>query len=358
MTPETRTSGRVNPARILVIKLRHHGDMLLITPLIHALKQQYPAASVDVLLYEETRDMLAANTDIRHIYGIDRRWKKQGAGHQLKMEWRLIRTLRQQRYDMVLNLADQWPSAIITKLTGAAIRIGFDFPKRRHPAWRFCHTALASTERHNQLHTVQQNLSILAPLGLDIADAPATMGYSEQDWRASRALLPAGFQDNYIVIQPTSRWFFKCWREGRMSALINALSEAGYPVVLTSGPDAREKQMIDTIMAGCPDARLHSLAGLLTLRQLASVIDHARLFIGVDSVPMHMAAALGTPLVALFGPSKLTFWRPWQAQGEVIWAGDFGAIPDPDDIDTNTNERFLDLIPTDAVIAAAKKVLA
>lgn len=71
--------------------------------------------------------MLAANTDIRHIYGIDRRWKKQGAGHQLKMEWRLIRTLRQQRYDMVLNLADQWPSAIITKLTGAAIRIGFDF---------------------------------------------------------------------------------------------------------------------------------------------------------------------------------------------------------------------------------------
>ena len=184
------------------------------------------------------------------------------------------------------------------------------------------------------------------------------MGYSEQDWRASRALLPAGFQDNYIVIQPTSRWFFKCWREGRMSALINALSEAGYPVVLTSGPDAREKQMIDTIMAGCPNARLHSLAGLLTLRQLASVIDHARLFIGVDSVPMHMAAALGTPLVALFGPSKLTFWRPWQAQGEVIWAGDFGSIPDPDDIDTNTNERFLDLIPTDAVIAAAKKVLA
>ncbi|MFR0521540.1 glycosyltransferase family 9 protein, partial [Klebsiella michiganensis] len=73
----------------------------------------------------------------------------------------------------------------------------------------------------------------------------------------------------------------------------------------------------------------------LTLRRLASVIDHARLFIGVDSVPMHMAAALGTPLVALFGPSKLTFWRPWQAQGEVIWAGDFGSIPDPDDIDTN-----------------------
>ncbi len=78
------------------------------------------------------------------------------------MQWQLIQTLRQQRYDMVLNLADQWPSAVISKLTGAATRIGFDFPKRRHPVWRYCHTALASTQQHNQLHTVQQNLSILA----------------------------------------------------------------------------------------------------------------------------------------------------------------------------------------------------
>ncbi|PLM10500.1 putative lipopolysaccharide heptosyltransferase III, partial [Klebsiella pneumoniae] len=311
-----------------------------------------------VLLYEETRDMLAANPDIHHIYGLDRRWKKQGKRYQLKMQWQLIQTLRQQRYDMVLNLADQWPSAVISKLTGAATRIGFDFPKRRHPVWRYCHTALASTQQHNQLHTVQQNLSILAPLGLQLNEAPARMGYSEADWAASRALLPEDFREHYIVIQPTSRWFFKCWREDRMSALINALSAEGYAVVLTSGPDAREKKMVDTIIAGCPQARLHSLAGQLTLRQLAAVIDHARLFIGVDSVPMHMAAALGTPLVALFGPSKLTFWRPWQAKGEVIWAGDFGPLPDPDAINTNTDERYLDLIPTDAVIAAAKKVLA
>lgn len=83
--------------------------------------------------------------------------KKQGKRYQLKMQWQLIQTLRQ-RYDMVLNLADQWPSAVISKLTGAATRIGFDFPKRRHPVWRYCHTALASTQQHNQLHTVQQNL--------------------------------------------------------------------------------------------------------------------------------------------------------------------------------------------------------
>ncbi len=136
--------------------------------------------------------MLAANPDIHHIYGLDRRWKKQGKRYQLKMQWQLIQTLRQQRYDMVLNLADQWPSAVISKLTGAATRIGFDFPKRRHPVWRYCHTALASTQQHNQLHTVQQNLSILAPLGLQLNDAPARMGYSEADWAASRAPAAGG----------------------------------------------------------------------------------------------------------------------------------------------------------------------
>ena len=100
-----------------------------------------------------------------------------------------------------------------------------------------------------------------------------------------------------------------------------------------------------------------SLAGQLTLRQLASLIDHAILFIGVDSVPMHMAAALQTPCVALFGPSKLTFWSPWQVNGEVIWAGNYGPLPNPDAIDTKTTERYLDAIPVDAVVSAARRYL-
>lgn len=346
------------PARILVIKLRHHGDMLLITPLIHVLKQRYPTAEVDVLLYEETREMLSANGDIHQIYGIDRKWKKQGTAYQIKQEWALLQTLRQRRYDLVLNLADQWRSAIISALTGAKTRVGFAFAKRDSLIWRKSHTLLASTTQHNRQHTVEQNLSILQPLGLDVYDAPAKMGYTDADWQQCAALLPEEIRERFVVIQPTSRWFFKCWSEAKMSELINSLSAQGHAIVLTSGPDAKELKMVETILAGCPDARVYSLAGKLTLRQLAALIDHARLFIGVDSVPMHMAAALNTPLVALFGPSKLTFWRPWQAQGEVIWAGDYGSLPDPDAIDTGTSERYLDMIPTQAVIDAARRLLA
>ena len=357
MTSTIPSLTQVKPSRILVIKLRHHGDMLLITPVISALKQYSPQAEIDVLLYEETRDMLAENPEIAQIYGIDRQWKKQGKCHQLHQEWQLLRTLRHRHYDMVINLADQWRSAMIAAITGASVRIGFDFPKRRHLLWQWCHTHLAATITHPKQHTVEQNLSILTPLGIETQNIPVTMSYTQEDWQTCLRLLPAGALQNYVVIQPTSRWFFKCWREENMSQVVNALSQMGKHVILTSGPDAKEIEMTEKILTGCASAHVTSLAGKMTLRQLAALIDHAQLFIGVDSVPMHMAAALKTPLIALFGPSKLVFWRPWQIQGEVLWAGDYGPLPDPDDIDTQTQERYLDLIPVENVIAAAKRLL-
>ncbi len=266
---------------------------------------------------------------------------------------------RPERYDLVVNLADQWRSAIITRLTGARIRLGFDFPKRRGFLWRHCHTQLVPVDNHAHLHTVEQNLSLLAPLNLPALSEHVTMSYDPQDWQTcEQRLQKQGVAGSYIVVQPTSRWFFKCWSEEKMAATLTALQADGHQLVITSGPDAREQAMVERILALCPPQGVISLAGQLTLRQLAALIDHAKLFIGVDSVPMHMAAALQTPCVALFGPSKLTFWRPWQATGAVIWAGDFGELPDPDAIDTGTDERYLDLIPTDAVIAAARSTLA
>ena len=105
--------------RILLIKLRHHGDMLLTTPVINSLRQKWPEAQIDVLLYEETRDMLAAHPAIGTIYGIDRKWKQLGTLKHLQKEWQLLRALRAQHYHLVINLADQWRSAIVTRFTGA-----------------------------------------------------------------------------------------------------------------------------------------------------------------------------------------------------------------------------------------------
>ncbi|MCC3704360.1 putative lipopolysaccharide heptosyltransferase III [Rouxiella badensis] len=358
MTQASATKILNSPRRILIIKLRHHGDMLLTTPVINTLHQHYPDAEIDMLVYLETRDMLASHPALNQLFTIDRQWKKQGARAHMGHEVKLARQLMKRKYDLVVNLADQWRSAIVTRLTGSPVRLGFAFPKRRGKVWPFCHTQLVSTSNHGKQHTVEQNLSILEPLNIVSPVSQATMSYSEQDEQAVNALLhDNGIKIPFIVVQPTSRWFFKCWTEEKMAATFSALSAKGFPIVVTAGPDKRELEMVANILTLCPEANVTSLAGKLTLRQLAALIDKAALFIGVDSVPMHMAAALQTPLIALFGPSKLTFWKPWQAQGEVIWAGDFGPLPDPDDIDTHTSERYLDAIPTQAVIDAAERLL-
>ncbi len=195
--------------RILVIKLQHHGDMLLITPVISSLTRHYLDAKIDVLLYQETLPMLENSAEISRIFSIDRAWKQLGTRKKLLYEWSLLKTLKQQHYDLVINLADQWRSAFISRFTGAPIRLAFNFPKRQNWKWRFCHTEIIPTDNHDLLHTVEQNLSILKPLQLNSIITKVTMSYSEDDLKwIKQTLSKYGFSERYVVVQPTSRWFF------------------------------------------------------------------------------------------------------------------------------------------------------
>ncbi|MBG3081419.1 putative lipopolysaccharide heptosyltransferase III [Proteus mirabilis] len=341
--------------RVLIIKLRHHGDTLLITPVINTLKANFPNAEVDVLINKETMPMIESFSSIHHIFALDKAWKNEGKLARLRHEWQLFTELRKRHYDVVINLADQWNSALITRFTGAKIRVGYDIYKRQSPFWKKCFTHLIPLDSVYTQHIVEQNLALLQPLQLPKIDNQVSMAYSEQDKQCVIDKLKSqGVFTSYIVIQPTSRWFFKCWDENKWSELIDALQHDGHQIILTSGPDVREKEMVETIIKGCTSNSVVSLSGQLSLPQLATLIDHARLFIGVDSVPMHMAAALKTPLIALFGPSKLFHWSPWEHIGEVLWAGNYGELPDPDDVNTNTQTRYLSLIPVEDVLNAVR----
>lgn len=346
------------PQNILLIKLRHHGDMLLTTPAINALRQRYPQANIDVLLYKETRPMLEAHPAIRQLHIIDRNWKKEGGWQNFRHEVALVRSVRACHYDVVINLADQWRSAIITGLSGAPVRIGFAYRKRDNAFWRWCHNQLVSTDRHHQLHTVEQNMTALQPLGIPTAGATASMHFSAADQqKVQDVLAQQPITGPFVVLQPTSRWVFKCWEDEKVAQLIDALAADGRSVVLTAAPDQKELAMIAHIQSLCRTPSVVSLAGQLSLPQLAALIDAAQLFIGVDSAPMHMAAALQTPCLALFGPTKLQHWRPWGDNNRVIWAGDYAPLPSPDSINTNTEQRYLSAIPVEDVLAAARSLL-
>jgi heptosyltransferase-3 len=130
---------------------------------------------------------------------------------------------------------------------------------------------------------------------------------------SSNGLAARGF----VHLHPASRWQFKCWTPERNAALIDRLQAGGERVVLTAAPDERELALVAAIRSRCATPPV-DLSGKLTLKMLAALSSRAKLFVGVDSAPMHIAAAMGTPVVALFGPSGEAEWGPWKVPHLVV----------------------------------------
>ncbi|CNE74129.1 putative lipopolysaccharide heptosyltransferase III [Yersinia nurmii] len=336
--------------RILVIKLRHFGDVLLITPLLNTLRENYPNALIDVLLYGGTEAMLAANSTVNHAYIVDRNLKHAGLKAQICGEKALFSDLKKQRYDLILNLSDQWRAGVYCRLLQPKFSIGIRFPKRDNGLWRYCHSQLVDIPQAEEQHTVLNNLAILEPLGIENISTQVTMAFSQANIDRVIAIRQQNELDSYVLIQPSARWRFKTWSASNFSQLIDSLTQQGHKILLTGGRDSAELDYIAEIIGGCAQPeKIINLAGTLDLPELAVFIDQAKLFIGVDSVAMHMAAALQTPAVVLFGPSNLQQWYPWQAPHTLIWAGNYRTLPQPNEIDTETTERYLDAIPVNEV---------
>lgn len=337
--------------KILVIKMRFHGDMLLITPVISTLKHQYPDAKVDVLLYEDTIPILSENPEINALYGIKN--KKIKTTEKIANFISLIKTLRSNRYDLVVNMADQWMVAVLVRLLNVPMSISPDFGHRQSALWRNSFTRLVLLKGNN---VVENNLSILEPLEIETPVAETTMSYKPECWdRVHDELIKAGVGEGYVVIQPTARQIFKCWENEKFSQVIDALHERGTEVVLTSGPGAEDLACVNAIAQGCKQPPVTALAGKLTFPELGALIDHASLFIGVDSAPGHIAAAVRTPLICLFGATDHVFWRPWSDNMIQFWAGDYRPIPTREQLDRN--EMYLAVIPAEDVIAAVDKMM-
>lgn len=120
--------------KILVIKMRFHGDMLLTTPVISTLKQNYPEAKIDVLLYQDTMPILSENPEINALYGVVN--KGAGTSDKIKNALSLIKTLRANHYDLIINLTDQWVVALIVRFLQAPVKISQDFANRQSSLWK------------------------------------------------------------------------------------------------------------------------------------------------------------------------------------------------------------------------------
>jgi heptosyltransferase-3 len=306
--------------RALVIKLRHHGDVLLASPVLSVLKNHAPQLDIDALVYAETADMLALHPALDRLFVIDRAWKRAGALARLGQEARLLHQLRSRDYDLVVHLTEHWRGAWIARLCRTRWSVAPAVAGRGR-RWSKAFTHLVAQPRGTRRHVVEAGLDALRRIGIQPASderALTLVPGAAAEARVAALLDEYGIvSGGFIHLHPGSRWLFKCWPAERTAALVERLQTAGWPVLCTAAPDPAERALIDAIQRRLAKPAV-SLAGQLTLKELAALTARARLFVGVDSAPMHIAAAMGTPVVALFGPSGEGHWGPWTPRHRVV----------------------------------------
>ena len=345
--------------RVLVIKLRHHGDVLLTSPVFSVLKNHAPHLEIDALVYQDTAEMLSLHPALSQLHAIDRKWKSAGIFTQAKAEWKLLSTLRARRYDLIIHLTEHNRGAWLTRLLGARYGVA----EKLRSKGRFWHNSfshLYPIPIGRWRHRVELNLDALRRIGVYPAGQERHLTLipgSESEYFVDGLLaehqLPA---KSFIHLHPTSRWLFKCWPVERMNALVAALQARGHRIVVTAAPAEAEMKMVKAILAGLAQPVL-DLSGQLSLKQLAALSARAKLFIGVDSAPMHIAAAMGTPVAALFGPSGEIEWGPWQVSHRILTSDHTCRPCGNDGCGGGKRSECLSAIPVESVLNAAEELL-
>jgi heptosyltransferase-3 len=310
--------------RALVTKLRHHGDVLLASPVFTALRRAAPAIEIDALVYLETAPMLTGHPAIAQVHTIDREWKARGFLTQARAEWDLLRRLRARDYDLLVHLTEHPRGLTLARLLRPRYAVTRERDKHAS-VWRRHFTHFYRLPARTERHVVEQNLDALRRIGVypDVADRRLVLVPGEAAERRVNELLASyGLAAReFVQLHPGSRWLFKCWPAEDNAALVDLIVADGMPVVLTGAPDDRERALTTSIMSGvrpATRARVIDLTGQLGMAELAALTARARAFVGVDSAPMHIAAAMNTPAVALFGPSSEIAWGPWRVPQRVV----------------------------------------
>lgn len=301
-----------NIRNILVIKLRNIGDVLLSTPVFSNLKFSFPDSRLCALVNSGTEEMLLNNPDINNIYIFDRKIKNKPLLKKVWSQLQLLSKIRNEHFDLVINLTEGDRGAIVAAVSGARIRIGLDSLGKGMAGKNHIFNNLISRP-DQKLHTVEQNLTFLNPLSIPVVSKRTSFFIDDNSLQYSCSLLSESglYNGRFIHAHLTSRWMFKTMPPERAAFLVDEMANsAALPVVFTSSQEKKEISYLNEVL-NFTKSRYHDFSGELTLKQLGALSSQASFFIGVDSAPMHIAAALNVPVFGVFGPSSAVQWGPW-----------------------------------------------
>ncbi|HEX2099487.1 MAG TPA: glycosyltransferase family 9 protein [Candidatus Synoicihabitans sp.] len=290
------------PANVLLIRRRYLGDIVLLNPAIRSLRQHWPDARITLLCDRGYAGGAALHGDLDEVLAFPDR---------VSDWWRLWRRLRHSRFTHVLDFDNRDKTAAIAWASRAPQRLTFarDHPKfpLRH---RWVYTGLATIDRewHDSHHITEIYQTLVARLGVPMAVPPTRFRLRESEVAAMRRLVGGDPSTPKVVVHPGSRSQYRVWPPQRFAAVCDRLQEVlGVQIFLVGGRG--EAATIEAIRAAA-GTHLVAITQPLSVPELTALFAHVDVLLAHDSGPMHLAAGVGTPVVALYGSQNATIWRP------------------------------------------------
>ena len=302
--------------RILIVRLSALGDIVHALPVLNRLRTIFPNAKIDWLVEENYAATLALASGLsRRI--IVRARSDSASGDAIAFAAglgyaRAASFLRAQGYDAALDLQGLLKSAVWARISGAGRVLGFDREHLREPLAASLYTETVMPDASG--HVIRKNLSILKALAID--PGPSELSVEVQPGPAIiKVIQTAGGSNGYIVINPGAAWPNKCWPPDRFGTLAMLLRDrTGLHSLVTWGP--KERALADTVANASGGAAAPAPA--TTVAELGALMRSAALVISGDTGPLHIGAAVGAPIVGLFGPTRPERNGPWEPRDEVI----------------------------------------
>ena len=319
-------AGQENVVNILIVKLSAIGDVVHTLPSLSALRQLYPQAHITWVVEEAAADLVEGHPYLDRVLVSRRKhwqqdFKRENFSKNIKEIKLFVNTLRDRPYDLVIDFHGLFKSAVLVWLSGGVRKLGFDSMQEG--------SGLFYTEKIPEdmgKHAVDRYLDFLAYLGAksgeeSLLNSPEFLipsnDRSIQNVSALMSRSRLDIDKPFVAINPVALWETKLWREDRFAMLADRITgELNIPVVIT-GSD-QEKPYVESIIRKAKTAKVFDLAGQTTLKDLACLYRQAAVVVTTDSGPMHIAAAVGTPVVALFGPTDPRRTGPYGTGHTVI----------------------------------------
>lgn len=290
--------------KILVVKPSSLGDIIHSLPFLNSVRKCFPDSEIHWVVARGFHDLLESHPMIDKLWIINKdQWKNVSAAGETIRELRtLYKSLKDERYDLVVDLQGLLRSALISRATASAMRVGFS-EAREGSSVLYTH----KVEGGSGIHAVDRYLKVASFLGCDVSEVAFPM---------TEAPFPLPFNGDFAVVAPGARWKTKRWPPVRFSRLVLRLPIRS--VIVGSKPESLVSKQIAEESGG----KAISVAGKTSLKQLSGIIRKARFVVTNDSGPMHMAAAHGVPVFAFFGPTSPANTGPYGVGHTIIAAGE------------------------------------